>query len=189
MNFYFKNKYFLIVIFVILLTLIGVAFFWGVFLRKQKELRITEKSPENNQLQQIISTPSQTPEFKIYRNEEFGFEFQCPVNWEIKTNIYKSPASKFNLIAIPLQDKYLPDPILINIVTSEFVNRAFSDLENIANEIVINGAIGKKYKYESESMQRISIILPFGEYKMILGAEKQYEDIFNQILASFKFLR
>lgn len=130
-----------------------------------------------------------TTRTKTYRNTKFGFEFQYPQNWEVKENIYGSPFSKFNLIVAPTQEKYLPDPILFNITTLDFVSRSFSDLENTATKVVVGGIVGKKYEYEFESMQRISIILPFGEYRIILGTEKQYEDIFNQIIASFRFLK
>lgn len=132
---------------------------------------------------------SNTDGMKTYINAEFGFEFHYPQNWEVKENIYGSPFSKFNLIVTPTQEKYLPDPILFNITTLEFVSRSFSDLEDTVTKVVVGGIVGKKYEYEFESMQRISIILPFGEYQIILGTEKQYESIFNQVLATFKLLK
>ena len=42
------------------------------------------------------------------------------------------------------------------------------------------------YKYEGT--QNISIDIPFGEYRILLGATKEHEDVFNQIISSFKFL-
>ncbi|MBI5401684.1 hypothetical protein HZB05_02550 [Candidatus Wolfebacteria bacterium] len=49
--------------------------------------------------------------------------------------------------------------------------------------------MGSKYEYEYEGLPKIAIILPFGQYKMILGAYKDYEDVFNQVISSFKFLK
>ncbi|MFH1162238.1 MAG: hypothetical protein V1696_03115 [Candidatus Jorgensenbacteria bacterium] len=126
---------------------------------------------------------------KTYINTEFGFEFQYPANWEIRENVFGSPASKFNLNIVPNTERYLPDPVLINVVTSSFGDRAFQDLENITSKITVGGISGKRYDYEFEGMQRTSILLPFGELRIILGSEQRYEDVFNQVISSFKFLK
>jgi len=128
---------------------------------------------------------------KTYKNTEFGFEFQYPKGWTFHENTFGSPFSKFNLVGASPEENGLPDPIdsplLINIVTPDFANKAFYDLKG--SNITIAGISGKKYEYEYEGVSEIGIDLPFGEYHMLLGAKKGYEDIFNQILASFKFLK
>lgn len=142
-----------------------------------------------------ITAPSSTPpvqanttkETKIYRNIEFGFEFQYPEDWRVIENPYSSPFSKFNLIIVPKIGKYLPDPILINIVVPQFADNAFRDLYGVG--IIVADISGERYEYQEESLFEISIVLPFGQNKIILGANKQYEDVFNQILSSFKFLK
>lgn len=53
----------------------------------------------------------------------------------------------------------------------------------------MGGVRGKKYEYVFEDVSKISIDLPFGEYRLLLGADKEYENVFNKILASFKFLK
>lgn len=137
------------------------------------------------------SSISSTVGVKIYTNTKFGFEFEYPKDWKVKENLYGSPFSKFNLIIIPTNGKYLPDPILVNIVTPDFADRAILGRKNLGasiSNINVGGISGTKYKY-TEEFPTISIDLPFGEYRMILGAKKQYEDVFNQILATFKFLK
>ena len=126
-------------------------------------------------------------EAKIYHNTEFGFEFQHPQDWKIIENPYGSPFSRFNLIIVPREEKYLPDPILINVVVPQFADNAFHDLQG--TDVVVANISGKKYEYQEEGLFEISIVLPFKENKIILGANKRYEDIFNQFLASFKFLK
>lgn len=134
---------------------------------------------------------SSTSGMKTYTNSDYGFEFQYPENWSFHANTFGSPFSKFNLVGASPEENGLPDPLtpslLVNIVAPDFADRAFSNLKGI--NIVVAGDAGKKYEYEFENAPRISIDLPFGEYRILLGAGKQYEDVFSQILASFKFLK
>jgi len=147
-----------------------------------------------------ITTPTNTPtstpnntEIKTYRNTEFGFEFQYPEDWVIRTNTSYSPFSKFDLISAPSEKSYLiyypTPPFLINIVTPDFAERQFFDLKNIASNTTVGDVAGLKYEYEEQNLSHITIILPFGQYKIILGTTKEYEEVFNQILASLKFLQ
>jgi len=126
---------------------------------------------------------------KIYRNEEWGFEFQYPENWEIEENSVQTVSSKFNLILAPKGEPYQPlSPILLNVVTPSFGDRTFQNLNKTVSEVNVGGVIGERYEYKLENAQRISILLPFGDLRMILGAGKAYEDAFNRVLETFKFL-
>lgn len=146
---------------------------------------------KTNQLNKIFSNQQSdiSPSLKIYRNDEYGFEFQYPTDWEIKENIYINSASKFNLIIAPSKDTYLPDPILFNFVTPEFADRSFSNLKENATKVNIYNIEAEKYEYEYEGLERISIIMPFNEYRLIIGAEKEYENTFDQILSTLRFLK
>lgn len=128
-------------------------------------------------------------DWKVYRNEEWGFEFQYPKDWSFHENAFSSPFSKFNLIGT-LPEETVPNTIipsfLINIVTSDFADRAFYDIKNTALETNVGGVKGSKYEYDFEGFPQIAIDIPFGEYRMILGADRRYENTFNQIIASFK---
>ena len=127
-----------------------------------------------------------TPEVETYRNAEWGFEFQYPRDWKVVENPYGSPFSRFNLIIVPIEGKYLPDPMLINIVVPQFTDNAFRDLQG--TDVTVANISGKKYEYQDEGLFEISIVLPFKENKIILGANKRYEEIFNRFLVSFKLL-
>lgn len=166
----------------------------------EKEMIVLGASEQyENILNQIIATfnffspkknaSEPASELKSYKNEKFGFEFRYPSDWKIMENTFWSPVSKFNLIVVPVEGGYLPDPVFVNITTPEFANRAFLDLEDKATEVNIGGVKGKRYEYEFESLNQISIHLPFDEYHILLGAKKAYEDIFNQVLSSLKFLK
>lgn len=159
---------------------------WFIYQYKQKqELKNIVEKPSEDKQQNLNSTTT-APTLKIYRNEEFGFEFQYPIDWKIIENPYRSPFSRFNLIIVPEEGKYLPDPILINIVVPDFADRQFSDLHGTI--VQVGGISGTRYEFTDSGLSEIAIILPFGENKIILGANKEYQNVYDQFLASFKSL-
>jgi len=190
----FKRKWLLIVILLIVLIVLVVV----------AGLMLGRKPSQNEPISSAASTSppnstseTSTPATKVYRNEEFGFEFQYPKDWTFEINNFYSPASKFNLQGNASAEDYnaiLP-PFLINIVTPDFVDRQFSDISSTASKIFIGGITGLKYEYEehhgSYKVSNLNIILPLGQYKMIIGADKEHIDMdaVNQILVSFKFLK
>lgn len=143
-------------------------------------------------LNQETERPTVTANLKTYRNEQFGFEFQYPDDWSFHENTFYSPFSEFNLVGVPIGEDYqLDQPILANIVTPDFADRAIISRKNLGaveSDVVVGNIRGIRYEYIEES-PRISIDIPFGKLRMILGAEKRYEDVFNQVLATFKFLK
>lgn len=192
----------ILVVSVILFGLIS----WFVYQYKQIENQINTsllQSQETRQKLDVASSTQQAPSIssttvtkmsavdnvKIYTNTEYGFKFQYPENWKIIENPYSGPFSKFNLIIVPTKEKYLSDPILINVVTIDFANNAAASRKNlgaIISNIIVGGVDGKKYEY-TEEFPTISIDIPFKEYRIIIGAKKKYETIFNQIISTFKF--
>ena len=171
---------------VILLGLVvgGVYYFSNEQLLKEP---FPNKPPEQNQQEIQISKT------KIYRNKEWGFEFQHPESWKFEENSFYSPFSKFNLQGNSSAENYNPlrPAFLLNIVTPDFADRAVISRQNlgaIESNIIVGKIQGKKYEYIFEESPKVSIDIPFEEYQMIFGASKNYEDIFNQILVTFKFL-
>lgn len=186
----------LLIILITFITLSGFAV-WFIYGHKQAENQSEIFLPQSQDLNKKIeelpvkeleqNSTTTASSLKIYRNEEFGFEFQYPKNWEVKENPYGSPFSKFNLIIVPEEGKYLPDPVLVNIVVPDFVDRQFSDLHGTI--IQVGGISGIKYEFTDSGLSEIAIILPLGENKIILGANKEYQNVYDQILTSFKFLK
>lgn len=196
-----RRKTVLLLLLVIIIVMF-VGAFWSFLTKKQAPTE--EETNERPDLEQAIVSPpdesvispsqsdsaTTTSGFNLYRNEEWGFEFEYPEDWKIMENPYGSPFSRFNLIVVPTEGKYLPDPVLVNIVTPDFADRAAVSRKNlgaIESYVIIGSTGGIKYQY-TEQLPTISIDIPFGEYRIILGAKKQYEDVFNQILSSFKFI-
>ena len=189
-----SNIKLLYVLIIVIVLGIGISVIYWIFNKSSSQepsLNITPITTTTSS-----TTPNQatsTQKTQTYRNTEFGFEFHYPEDWIIRTNISYNPFSKFDLTGAPSKKSsfiYSPmPPFIINIVTPDFVERQFFDLKNITSKTIIEGVEGLKYEYEEQNLSHITIILPLGQYKIILGTTKEYEDVFNQILASFKFLK
>ncbi len=187
-----NSKKTITIILVIILIAILLAAGWYCFIRQKKQ---TENSPVLKETTASSTTQEITSKTKLYRNEQWGFEFRYPEDWTLHPSILKSPFSKFELIGTASEEK-IPNTItpslLINIVSIDFADRAsinFKKLNAITSKVIVFGVKGTKYKYKFESVPRITVDLPFGKYRILLGAKKRYEDVFNQVINTFKFLK
>lgn len=187
------NKFFLAILFVLFIVGFTMLLIYQ-YKQKQEPKNIIENPFEDKQqnLDSTFSTSTLPSTLKIYRNTEYEFEFEYPQNLILKENAFYSYYSKFNLdIKVMIGEKF--DPVfLVNIVLPEFADRSFRGLNKITSAVTVAGVNGIKYEFEYEGFPHTTVILPFGELKMILATgegSKQYLDEFNQILASFKFLK
>ncbi|MFH1198403.1 MAG: hypothetical protein V1720_22060 [bacterium] len=129
-------------------------------------------------------------QLRTYRNEEYGFEFMYPKDLVIRENAFISYYSKFNLKILTKVGEQFDPTFLVNIVLPEFADRSFAGLEKITTKVNIDGISGIQYQYKFNNRQETVIILPLKQYRLILGVYyEEYKDVFNQILASFKFLK
>jgi hypothetical protein len=136
------------------------------------------------------STSSENANWGTYRSEDWGFELRYPNDWVVKEKTFGGYYSKFNVVLRPTTGRITQFPVLINIVLPEFIDGSFKNIEKTTSEVIVDRVLGIKYEYEFEGGQETAIILPLGEYKLILGTDdEQYADIFNQVLETFKFLK
>ena len=131
-----------------------------------------------------------TDGLELYRNEEWGFEFEYPGgDFFISENAFSSYYSKFNLRIRHRIGKAIERALVVNIVLPEFAEQSFSGLSKNTREIIVDGVSGIEYIYEFNERQETATIFSLGEYKLIVGVHhEEYEDIYRQILESFKFL-
>lgn len=62
--------------------------------------------------------------------------------------------------------------------------------KKITSEINIDNVQSVKYQYEFEGGQETAIILPLGEFSLILGNGKdEYKNEFSSVVKSFKFFK
>lgn len=190
-----RRKTVLLLLFVLLaVALVGITS-WAVL--RQGPSSVQEESNGRTDLEQIIVPPRAiTPGFKLYRNEEWGFEFEYPEDWILHPipDPFRGSSSQFQLIGTTPEEK-VPNTIvptfLVNIVTQDFADGAAINKNNLGattSTIMVGKTQGKKYEYNFSGQSRISIDLPFGEYRILLGGGKKHENAFDRILASFKFI-
>ncbi len=136
-------------------------------------------------------SPPTTPqsESEVYRNTDWKFEFQYPKKWIILEKSFGSRSSKFNVVASPDMGEYDPPPFLVNVVFPDFADNTFLGSNPTTSTVTVDGVVGIEYQYDFEEHQETAIVLPLGEYKVILGTREPYESKFNQIVSTFKFLK
>lgn len=170
--------------------------------------RTSSNEPENNtQTAVATSTHIQTSDtntatttqstdhlgMKLYRNDEFGFEFWYPEGWVLYENTWKSPSSKFNLVVnLPGDDNVVLNSFMINITTPEFADNAIISRERLHAQIghlVVDDTNGVEYRYSFEGLPEIDVDIPRNQYRVLIVVDKKHEKEFNQILSTFKFLK
>ena len=128
---------------------------------------------------------------KLYRNEEWGFEFWYPEGWEIKEPAFGSAVSKFNMDVEPTFPHF-PHPITINILPNDWIERVRESFKREGIKLLdiqVDKISGIGYEHISEGLPQIDYLFPRENYWIVVGGKKQYENILNQILATLKFLK
>lgn len=180
-----KIKTFLIIAIIIFLVWGFLAF---VFLKKDS------LEPVPIEVEQLASTsssiivtenPTTNSNLKIYRNEEWSFEFEYPNDTKVDQLDYVN-----NDIELTIKD--LSGNIL---VTIDFVVNNWSKdnlivrllNENVVSEVDIRD--GKAYKYEEvfNSNHSIKYLIPRGKHWLVIGCEKENQAIIDIIISSMKF--
>jgi len=188
--FLLRKKYFLLI--TLLVAAVILAGTWWFFSRGQRMPVQVSSSPAVNPAASSTSSTqaTSTAGTKTYRNTEWGFEFRYPQDFVLRENTFGNYYSQFNLDVVVKEGQYFAPFFLVNVVLPEFAERSFRGVEKTTSAITIDRVSGIKYQYEFEGQQETAIVLPLGKNKIILALEnQQYEDVFNQILASFKFLK
>lgn len=130
------------------------------------------------------------PGMKLYRNAQWGFEFWYPKGWEWKENVFGSPNIRFNLTVMKINGKNTNQDDMINIVTPDFANREYQDIQNESTPFTVDNLQGLKYEYK-EDINYIDIVIPINKDNTIIFGNEDRAHIseFNQIVSSFQFTK
>lgn len=176
------------------------------YLNQQKEpLTATSTTSTQPKVPEVSSTstapttpkPSEVgehPGMKLYRNDEFGFEFWYPEGWEIAENLFKSPYSKFNFAVVKIDGNRTNLFDSMNVVTQDFFENFLINMKSDNSEVseVIFGSIsGEQFRYNAieDGVPVTDVTFPIGEYHAIFGVERKHEKELYQVLSTFKFLK
>ena len=190
---------------VILILLLGGITYWNIF-HSNKQQPLTEAATSTS-----VSSPQATstattqvvpkhaasstveenhPGMKLYRNDEYGFEFWYPEKWELFIEPHGlGYYSKFEMVAAPTSTEYDLNPLFVNVVEPVFARAAFSGPGMASTSIAVDGTTTVKYAYDFEGDRRQDVVLPLGKYSIILGvgSEKYFSD-YDKILSTFRLI-
>jgi hypothetical protein len=184
----------------------------GVAAQTQLPLSSTTTSAATQQATNPTSTPSVVPAtispssatstvsldttkhpgMKLYHNDEYGFEFWYPEEWEWQAGTFGSPSSKFNYLIMKIDGANTDQNEGLNIVTDSFYKNYLVNMERLQAQresVVVDGVRGSEYAYVFEDTPTIDVSFPIGQYWLILGLEKEHEKELRTMISSFKFIR
>ncbi len=178
-------KYF----FITLLILGGGAtyYWWTLPDKTQDEAVVTiDSTPSTPAIEKM---PETELTHQTYQNKDWGITFEYPNDWEIKTPAFYSTVSKLNLSIDPKIDKKYPDTILINITPKEWIINALKKIDARGIQTTDSNVYGfKALKMEDQDMGIATIsylVLINDSYWIDISGRKEYEDVLDQVLASF----
>lgn len=139
-------------------------------------------------------TSKNHPGMKLYRNEEFGFEFWYPEGWEWEENVSTDPSNKFNTTVMKIDGENTNQQDSISIVTQpqDFLKYYLINMQRLnakKSEIMIDNITGTQYRYDFEGMKMVDVFFPLHEFIVLFGVEGQHEVGLKSILSTFKFTK
>ena len=190
---------------IVTVTLAGVGWYLRNITESNTVLQATEEVENNGA--HPTSTPRQAttnqsnvqsvgeaqPGLKLYRNDEFGFEFQHPADWEIRVPAFKSAVSLFNMAFDP-SDKHNAEVVSVNITPKEWVENALVKMRArgvVTKDVTLDGrpAIEFKDKGSFSRPATITLVLVDDTFWIDITGVLGYEEGYEQVLDSFRFIR
>ena len=125
----------------------------------------------------------------IYRNEEWGFQFEYPKEWEVREPAFVSGVSLFNMAI----GSAPANGITINITPKNWIEGAMTKMKArgvVFEEIFLDGKSAYK-TYDKDGWSRpaiLTLVLVNDEYWIDITGISKYEEEYNQIIESFEFI-
>jgi hypothetical protein len=158
------------------------------------QVQLATSTPDAPTTTKIIVVQSDVAHsgMKLYRNEEFGFEFWYPEGWTITEQRNLNPYIKFEVVA-QLGTYVYYHPFFVLISTRQHaldVADAIND-HDTSTPITLAGVSGIRHEYEyTEEAHHIDYDFIFSDHAIFIGNENNsHVPEFNQILSTFKFLK
>lgn len=132
--------------------------------------------------------------WQIYTNTKYGYTVKFPSFWSVHREddvATRFGGSILDYVALnPGADIHDLSAIVdIMMRSASYAEEVLEDGQNSKREsIIVDGVQGTKMVVPYHLGERIIVLLPFGEHSISLATDAPYEEIFNQILATFRFV-
>jgi len=136
-------------------------------------------------------------ELKTYRSDKYNFEFKYPPNFELKESFSKTSTGYDWLFINLAKEENMPPPgtlphIQISVVKSvEPKDFSFYEWTEVVGKITIGG-IEAEIRQHKSTDQKEAVFLKEGKtfeiISMNYSEDSSQEEVFNQILSTFRFL-
>ena len=177
--------------FVMILVIIGAAWWvWHEMSDSAVEVEIGTNQTATTSPEEFVEI--ETTDVNIYRNEDWGFQFEYPADWEIREPAFGSSVSLFNMAIEPV-DPYNLHAILVNITPKSWI-----ESENV--KMKARGVVISEVEFKNRTAlfvvndQGIGgptenyYILISDEYWIHLSGQVRQKDAFVDFLNSFEFI-
>ncbi|USN89023.1 MAG: hypothetical protein H6780_01205 [Candidatus Nomurabacteria bacterium] len=174
--------------FVLILVIIGAAWWvWHEMSDSAVEVEIGTNQTATTSPEEFVEI--ETTDVNIYRNEDWGFQFEYPQEWEVREPAFVSGVSLFNMAIGPAP----ANGITINITPKNWIEGAMTKMKArgvVFEEIFLDGKSAYK-TYDKDGWSRpaiLTLVLVSDEYWIDITGISKYEEEYNQIIESFEFI-
>lgn len=174
--------------FVMILVIIGAAWWvWHEMSDSAVEVEIGTNQTATTSPEEFVEI--ETTDANIYRNEDWGFQFEYPQEWEVREPAFVSGVSLFNMAIGPAP----ANGITINITPKNWIEGAMTKMKArgvVFEEIFLDGKSAYK-TYDKDGWSRpaiLTLVLVSDEYWIDITGISKYEEEYNQIIESFEFI-
>ncbi|MCA9358477.1 hypothetical protein KC902_04415 [Candidatus Kaiserbacteria bacterium] len=174
--------------FVLILVIIGAAWWlWHEPSDSAVEVEIGANQTATTSPEKFVEV--ETTDANIYRNEDWGFQFEYPKEWEVREPAFVSGVSLFNMAI----GSAPANGITINITPKNWIEGAMTKMKArgvVFEEIFLDGKSAYK-TYDKDGWSRpaiLTLVLVNDEYWIDITGISKYEEEYNQIIESFEFI-
>lgn len=139
---------------------------------------------------------SETADWKTYTNDEYGFEFKYPGEWKVGE---ERASGDYFMVLIGRQEPVQVYGIFALAVRYKSKNEYLSSLESVGyinvgeSDTLLGGEKATFYTYSrnnSDLKWRMIVAEKDGNtIEFSMGATEEYDNVFNNILSTFKFTK
>ena len=167
---------------------VGLIVILGVWIGWDKEDVPGRVSPQGRFVGTSTEVQTESSTWLRHESTEWGFGFNYPYEWKILEDSFGGYYTQYNIVFRPVKGTHTGDPLIINVVLPEFTERTFAGLDIETESIFLDGVEGKRHTYEFRNSTHTMVVFPLNEYRLLIGTNGFYDELFKTVLNSFEFI-